>query len=242
MDYKHLIVVVTMATMACGLHGCTSMQGVAGALGGASKLATAATDRIGAWAQVRVAETGVGVAIAKAREAEALAKVASANNADRVSVVLDSPEKIAVYKLAEANRSLASLGEGLVRVALALAPGKHGDGELMQYTPFVGGAFTEAFTAIGEAAKGILDTTPAGLLAGGIALDKVFNGRPAGNIFHGDVSAEESFNTNELHQTGSTGNPSMAPHVAEPVVVHADTVDPVIVEQPDPVIINNGGT
>ena len=93
------------------------------------------------------------------------------------------------------------------------------------------GVISETISAIGGAAKEILNTPVALAVGTGVvlngALDKM--GQHSGNQFNGDVNADNSFNNSTLHQAGSaSGTATMQPYTVtqpEPTIVHADVIE-----------------
>jgi len=157
------------------LSACTPMTG-ADALTNLVKLPTgeivsASTDRFGSWERVQAVKANARAAIAQARADRARAE---ADRAAHVTLVLDTPEKISAWGLIQANERLAQANTALRDVAVALATGKaSADGII--FDPFPEGAFSEfAHTLFGGVAD-VFDTPTAGLVAGGWALDKIFN-------------------------------------------------------------------
>ena len=194
------------------------------------EIVTAATDRFGSWERVQIIKANNKAKIAKAKADKVRAE---ADKAARVTLVLDTPEKISTWGLIQANERLAEANTALKEVALALATGKASvDGII--FDPFPEGAFSEFAHSIFSGVADVFNTPTAGLVAGGWAMDKVFNGRPAGNQFNGTVNADGSFNSSTLHQTGSTGNPMMQPYGVRPEVVHSDVVHADVVSVPQP--------
>ena len=205
------------------LSACTPMAG--DVVTGLVKLPTgdivsAATDRFGSWERVQAVKANARAAIAQARADRARAE---ADRAAHVTLVLDTPEKISAWGLIQANERLAQANTALRDVAVALATGK-ADADGIMFDPFPEGAFSEFAHTILAGGADLLNTPAAGLVAGGWALDKIFNGRPPSNQFNGPVNADGSFNNSTLHQTGSTGNPMMQPFGVRPEVVHPEVV------------------
>jgi len=184
------------------------------------EIVSAATDRFGSWERVQIIKANNKAKIAKSKADQARAE---ADKAAHVTLVLDTPEKISAWGLIQANERLAEANTALRDVAVAMATGKAlADG--ITFDPFPEGAFAEFANSIFSGVSDVFNTPTAGLVADGWAMDKVFNGRPAGNQFNGTVNADGSFNSSTLHQTGSTGNPTMQPYAVQPEVVHADVV------------------
>ena len=193
-------------------------------------IVSAATDRFGSWERVQAVKAKARAEIARAKAGRARAE---ADKASHVTLVLDTPEKISAWGLIQANERLAQVNTALRDVAVALATGKASTDGII-FDPFPEGAFSEfAHTLFGGVAD-VFNTPTAGLVAGGWALDKIFNGRPPSNQFNGPVNADGSFNNSTLHQTGSTGNPMMQPYGVRPEVVHPEVVHADVVPVPTP--------
>ena len=164
------------------------------------EIVSAATDRFGSWERVQAVKANARAKIAQARADQAKAE---ADKAAHVTIVLDTPEKISAWGLVQANERLAQANTALRDVAVALATGKASTDGIV-FDRFPEGAFAEFARTLFGGVADVFDTPTAGLVAGGWALDKVFNSRPPSNQFNGPVNADSSFNNIELHQTSST--------------------------------------
>jgi hypothetical protein len=190
------------------------------------EIVSAATDRLGVHERVRASEEATKrqeMALEIEREKT---KQARLEKRAAVQITISDKDSLAVWALSKANDNLARSNEILGEaVSLLTGHDKYRYQYLASGAKFPEGAFAEFARTILHGGAEILETPTAGIVAGGWALDKVLNNRPATNQFSGDVHADNSFNASTLHQTGSTGNPSMQPTVVRPEVVHADVVE-----------------